>query len=30
MMMRVASPVGRRIGQLQHVGFERVGLLRPR
>ncbi len=25
MMMRVASPVGRRIGQMQHAGFEQVG-----
>ena len=30
MMMRGASPVGRRIGQMQHAGFEQVGLLRPR
>ena len=29
MMMRVASPVDRRIGQMQHAGFEQVGLLRP-
>ena len=25
MMMRGASPVGRRIGQMQHAGFEQVG-----
>ena len=25
MMMRVASPVGRRIGQMQHAGFEQEG-----
>jgi hypothetical protein len=25
MMMRRASPVGRRLGQMQHAGFEQVG-----